>query len=658
MEVPLKHSAKRLSWSWIAGTIACISALAAVGSGCAGVKQTPDGAGGGGGTGVRPGVGGRGMTAQACRGLCTDFPTAPIVDGNAPTNICNAPSGSGPCITEPEEGTLFPNNWLRPRVSVQGAGGPMKITFHSEKEANDMVVYTNSNNWKMPKDIWTSLASHVQDSPIEVTVCGASGGASKTHFTIAPVGAGGTMVFWAANPAYVGIDPHMCQPPNPVAPCLGIAELQGFAVGDERTEKVLGLDQVVQRSRTDAGNDAPMTCIGCHSATPDKSFVAFADSYPWRTATASVAGTGVQPNPSGTAFPSVTPGGLAALLQPGWGPFSFSLNKSDVNPYWQPGRRIGIGALGLKNPTMPDYGNGPDQNDSPNLAWFNLEAPVAHVMQNGDNTNWSYPSFTPGAGIDSGNSLGFIQHAGDNCGGVPCGAGMPSWSHDGQKIVYVSTNAALSGRFNREVVSPGPIPGSPTMSATQQNSNPLRQAGMTNLFTVPFNNGLGGAATPLNGAATTQREEIYPAFSPDDQYVAYTAVPAGESMYANPNAEIYVVPAAGATMAQRLKANDPPVCTGRGSPGINNHWPKWSPDVTTGARKYYWMIFSSNRADIPPFNPGNNKLVQISQLYLAPILIDENFQINSYPAIYLWNQPPDRVNTTPAWETFEIPVIP
>lgn len=648
----MKHSAKRLSWTWLAAGLV----LAALGFGCAGVKQVADGVGG---TGVTTGMGGHGVTPQRCtgpNGLCTDFPSAPIVDPGASMSICSAPSGNGPCITEPEDGSLFPSNWLRPRVSVSGAGGPMKITFHSDKETNDLVVYTTANNWKMPKDMWASLASHVQDSPITVTVCGASGGNSTSHFTIAPAGAGGTMVFWAANPAYVNIDPHMCQPPNAVTPCLPIAELRGFAVGNETTESVLSLTQVLQRSRTDSGNDAPMTCIGCHSATPDKSFVTFADSYPWRTATASVAGTGVQPNPSGSTFPTVTPGGLAALLQPGWGPFSFSLNKSDVNPFWQPGRRIGIGALGLKDPTKPDYGNNPDQNDSPNLAWFNLEAPNAHVMQNGDNTNWAYPSFTPGAGIDSGNSLGFIQHSGDNCGGVPCGAGMPTWSHDGSKIVYVSTNAALSGRFNREVVQPGSNP-VPSMNATQQNPNPLRQPGLTNLWSVPFNGGLGGPATPVNGAATTEREEFYPALSPDDAFVAYTAVNAGETMYANPNAEIYVVPAGGGT-AQRLKANDPPACTGKVSPGINNHWPKWSPDVVPGQKgKYYWMIFSSNRSDLPPFNTGS-KLVQLSQLYLAPIVIDENFQIQSYPAIYLWNQPTDRVNTTPAWETFEIPLIP
>ncbi|HET6148596.1 MAG TPA: hypothetical protein VFH68_13765 [Polyangia bacterium] len=648
----MKHSAKRLTCSWIAGGL--LLGLAAIGSGCAGVKQN---AGGVGGSGAHPGTGGRGVPVQPCRGpngLCEDFPTAPIVDSGASTNICNAPSGNGPCITEPEDGSLFPNNWLRPRVSVQGVGGPMKITFHSERETNDLVVYTTANNWKMPKDIWDALTSHVQDSSIEVTVCGASGGASKTHFTIAPAGAGGSMVFWAANPAFVGTDQHACQASLTPA-CLSVAELRGFEVGSETTANVLSLSQVAQRSRTDSGDDAPVTCIGCHSATPDKSFVTFADSYPWRTATASVAGTGVTPNPSGATFPSMTPAGLAALLQPGWGPFTFSISKADTNPFWQPGRRIGVGALGLKVLNVPDNSPGPDRNDSPHLAWFNLEATN---VQTGNDAKWSYVSFAPDTAIDSGNALGFIAHTGDMCGSVACGAGMPNWSHDGTKILYVSTNAVISGRFNIETKDLS-VAGDLYHSATPGDYNDQRVPGMTNLYTVPFNNGRGGTASPVQGAATTQLEEFYPAYSPDDQLIAYTAVPAGETMYANPHEEIYAVSANGGT-GKRLKANEPPSCTGKISPGVNNHWPKWSPDVVNGPRgsKYYWMIFSSNRADIPQVRGAKNQLVSISQLYLAPIVVTETGDVGSYPAIYLWNQPIDRVNTTPAWETFELPPIP
>jgi hypothetical protein len=48
--------------------------------------------------------------------------------------------------------------------------------------------------------------------------------------------------------------------------------------------------------------------------------------------------------------------------------------------------------------------------------------------------------------------------------------------------------------------------------------------------------------------------------------------------------------------------------------------------------------------------------ITISQLYMAPVVVTET-GINSYPAIYLWNQPTDQVNTTPAWSTFEIPPV-
>ncbi len=336
------HSGSRFSSTWVGALF-----LIATAYGCAGVKTGGDSNSGGGGTGgggVHVGAGGH--VVQLCNGLCTDFPTSPIVDPGLATNFCSSPSGAGPCILEPEEGSLFPSNWLRPRVNVSGVSGPMKIVFHSDKEANDLVVFTSSNIWAMPKDIWTNLAGHVQDSPITISVCGTSGGQSTSTITIAPAQATGSMVFWAANPSFADIDEHACES-NLTSDCQSAAQLLGFSVGDETTEPVLGIGQVLQPSRSDSGNPAPVTCIGCHSATPDKGFVTFADSYPWHTATASVQGPMGMP-PSGAPFPSVTPPGLAALQQPGWGPFSFSLNKSDTNPFWLPGMRIGIGSLGLE----------------------------------------------------------------------------------------------------------------------------------------------------------------------------------------------------------------------------------------------------------------------------------------------------------------------
>jgi hypothetical protein len=588
-----------------------------------------------------------------CNGLCTDFPADPDnPDGVAPSAFPDpTPGGSGPCVLEPEDGTLFPSNWLRPRVNVQGTAGPLKIVIHSDMEDKDLVAYSATSVWTMPKAIWVGLASHVHDAPITVTVRGSTGGASTVSFKIAPVGATGSMVFWAANPALADIDPETCRT-GTVTQCANAAELQGFAVGNETVQTVLNVSQVAQPTRNNSGATTAVTCIGCHTGTPDSGFVSFIDSYPWRAVTASVQGATATLNPSGTSYTNVSPGGLEALLQPGWGPFSYVMNK-DLTTYWQTGKRIGVASLGLKDPLTPDYSNGPDQNDSPQLAWINLEAPNQHVKLNSDASNWVYVSYAPNVGIDSGNALGFIKRDGDTLG-----AGMPNWSHDGTQIVYVSTNASISGRFNREVANPAPVTGDPTQNATQQNSNGARAPGLTNLYTVPFGNGLGGTAAPVPGAATTTAEEFYPAFSPDDRFIAFTSVPAGQTMYANPNAELYVVATVGGT-AQRLAANTPPTCSGKVSPGINNHWAKWSPEVQPSqAGKYYWLIFSSNRAGLADGTSSKGRAIKMSQLYLAPIFVDEVGTVNSYPAIYLWNQHQDRVNITPAWETFDIPIIP
>jgi hypothetical protein len=659
----VKHSAflpRALSSSKNVSRVA-IGAALALAVGCA--KVTPSSQSGGGGGSSNPsGSGGSNGTGAGgfqpppppppCQGTaCTDFPSDPIIDPTAPSGAPGMFSGSppasgGPCIVEPEDGTLFPNNWLRPRVRYTGANGKLvQITMSADNQANTLTAYTMpaDGTWTMPKDIWNSLRGHQTDNRVTVTVWVQGGGASTTHFSTAPVGASGNLVFWAANPMLVGAMPPDCY--KDLTLCANASQLRGFSVGDESTVEVLGISQVAQMSRKDDGNLAPVICIGCHAGTPDDGFVSFTDHYPWRAAVA-----GVASGMTGVVYPTLTAAGLAALQQPGWGPLTYTKSNGAMT-WWATGKKIGIGSLGLKDPTMPDASNGPDQNDSPHLAWLNLEAPTARPHVNGDWSNWAYPSYTAGAGIDSGNSLGFMMHTGD-----AGGAATPNWSHDGMTVAYVSTNASISGRLNMETANPMPNSSDPYHNATQQNANAARKPGMTDIYSVPFNNGLGGAATPVMGAATTDHEEYYPAYSPDDEFIAFTRVPAGEVMYANAHAEIAVVSAKGGA-ATVLAANSPPACTGKTSPGVNNHWPKWSPEVQASSKgTFYWLIFSSNRADLPPQTAKDGHLVTISQLYMSPVVVTEA-GINPYPAIYLWNQPTTSVNTTPAWETFSIPPV-
>jgi hypothetical protein len=228
------------------------------------------------------------------------------------------------------------------------------------------------------------------------------------------------------------------------------------------------------------------------------------------------------------------------------------------------------------------------------LAWFDLEAQSAAMGQ----------------------GFGIIARQGD-----AHGAGAPSWSHDGNTIAYVSTDTEKTGRLD---------------------------AGDADIYTVPYNGKMGGAAMPLAGASDPMVEEYYPAWSADDKLLAFDQIPNGLNMYNQPQAELYVIDAAGGT-ALRLRANDPPACSGVKSPGITNSWPKWSPEaVPHGNKTVYWLTFSSRRDEM--MNP---------QLYVTAVVVDNSEltqKVQTYAALYLWNQPATENNHTPAWDVFQIPV--
>jgi hypothetical protein len=108
---------------------------------------------------------------------------------------------------------------------------------------------------------------------------------------------------------------------------------------------------------------------------------------------------------------------------------------------------------------------------------------------------------------------------------------------------------------------------------------------------------------------------------------------------------VFVIPASGGTPT-RIAANDPIACSNEKSPGVTNSWPKWAPKaVTAGDRAFYWLTFSSSRSGGMP------------QLYVTAVVVQGD-KITTYPALYLWNQPSDEANHTPAWDVFELPQSP
>ncbi|HVZ74026.1 MAG TPA: hypothetical protein VHJ20_16720 [Polyangia bacterium] len=534
----------------------------------------------------------------SCTTGCMDFPSDPFLDGIAsdPSSMfTGAPTGDGPCITEPEDGALFPNNWLRPRVKFASTAAPgtiFEVRFHADKEAHDVVAYTKNQSWTLPKDVWAKMAAAVRDTPITISVRAQGGGSSSVGMRVAPVGAAGSIVYWAADPAELGTQQSVS------------STLEGFAVGDESTVTALRVSDVQMQTRQANNALRDVKCIGCHNSTPDGASVAFIDLYPWNMAIA-----GVKPGTTGQIPSYVTPAGQDTIRQPGLGIFSFSkAHWHDVDPQVKGSvvDRVAVSPYYLDAPCKPYV----QTKSNVSLAWLDLAA--TDVV-------------TSGCPVE-GKQFGIIARNGDSNG-----AANPTWSPDGKTIVYSSTGAGQDGRL---------------------------QSGASDLWQVPYNDRAGGDASPLPGASDPTAEEYYPAFSPDSKLVVFDRVPAGGVMYANPLAELYVVRADGTTpVPLRLRANDPPKCSGQVSPGVNNHWAKWSPSpASLGGRTYYWLIFSSNRYGTPPVSAGG-ATVQVSQLYATAIVADET-GLQMYPAIYLWNQHTDHLNTTPAWDAFQIPVIP
>jgi hypothetical protein len=335
--------------------------------------------------------------------------------------------------------------------------------------------------------------------------------------------------------------------------------LKGFSIGDESVAVVLTPPQVTEISTP---------CIGCHIATPDGDYSVFTTSQTsvgtWGNAIASV-----EADAAGAPPPFLGAAGSAALEQAPRGISSTS------KAHWASGDHIVVTTF----------------NDS-TLSWVDLEATTA------------------------GAATGVFARTGD-----PNGGAAPTWSHDGNTIVYVSTNAIVTGRLDD---------------------------GPADLYSIPYAAKAGGAATPVPGASDPNVEEYYPIFSPDDAWLAFDSIPTNTQMYNQPLAEVSVIPAAGGTPT-RLIANDPPACTGKMSPGVTNSWPKWAPGASTasGGRTFYWIVFSSTRDEA-----GN------PQLYVSPVVVDSAGMVTTYHALYLWNQPSDENNHTPAWDSFNIPPPP
>jgi hypothetical protein len=472
------------------------------------------------------------------------------------------------------------------------------------------------------------------------------------------VAAGGSMVFWGST----STDPG-----------LNTSALYGFAPGDEGVistltpalvQGVILDDSPVPKRALPAPPGDPagavpaghVRCIGCHSSTPLGDAVSITDHWPWNIKMASI-----KPGEAGQQPDYVTPLGALIAELPWQGTSTFT------PAYWggMDNVHVYISSLAPRTSMSPQAfwnscgATACNQTGKDDLWWVNLG--VAGNAPDVTSTQASNTVPAAIAGARANNGWGILARTGDTRGAV-----TPSWSHDGATVAYTSTNSTLDGHIGT--------------------------ATACDIYTVPFGNGTGGTAAPLHGASDPVACEYYPNYSADDRYVAFTRLadpvrdrtsPMSEQnlVYYRPDGEIWITRADGSGDALRLVANDPPQCSGEGSPGVLNSWPKWSPLArTANGKTYYFLIFSSARQ-----SPGmlsitgqtGNKDRRISSLYMATVVDDGGgAPPRTYPAVYLWNQrylvsggsldggiaptisALNTSNVTPAWNEFQIPPVP
>ena len=142
----------------------------------------------------------------------------------------------------------------------------------------------------------------------------------------------------------------------------------------------------------------------------------------------------------------------------------------------------------------------------------------------------------------------------------------PTWSPDGQYVVFARSKAY----HKASAADPrGVLLNEKDVPEFVERREPFK----FDLYRVPFNDGKGGKAEPIEGASHNGMSNYFAKFSPDGQWIVFCK--AKDFMLLMPDSELFIIPAAGGE-ARRLRANTP----------LMNSWHSF-------ASNGRWLVFSS-----------------------------------------------------------------
>jgi Flp pilus assembly protein TadD len=142
----------------------------------------------------------------------------------------------------------------------------------------------------------------------------------------------------------------------------------------------------------------------------------------------------------------------------------------------------------------------------------------------------------------------------------------PTWSPDGKSVVFARAKAY---RKDSIANSSSILLDEKEVPEFVKDKEPFK----FDLYRVPFNEGRGGKAEPIEGASHNGKSNYFAKFSPDGKWIVFCK--AENYMLLMPDSELFIIPAAGGE-ARRLRANTPRM----------NSWHSWSSNGR-------WLVFSS-----------------------------------------------------------------
>ena len=147
----------------------------------------------------------------------------------------------------------------------------------------------------------------------------------------------------------------------------------------------------------------------------------------------------------------------------------------------------------------------------------------------------------------------------------------PSWSPDGKYVVFARAKAYRKPSIEN---ARGVLLDENDVPEFIEDNEPFK----FDLYRVPFNQGRGGVAEPIEGASHNGMSNYFAKFSPDGRWIVFCK--AENYMLLMPDSELYIIPAEGGE-PRRLRANTPRM----------NSWHSFSSNGR-------WLVFSS-KANTP-----------------------------------------------------------